>query len=109
MFQPLRRADEPEDIANTAPWLASDDSSFVTAQSIVVDGGLTAGNQWSKAAAAVQGAHADTWSLAVGRKALAPAAFTPVPQSVLHSRPSGPPTRSTAAPELRDKNLLFVR
>lgn len=51
MFQPLRRAGEPEDIANAALWLASDESSFVTGQSIIVDGGLTAGNQWSKQAA----------------------------------------------------------
>ena len=42
-LQPIRRAGQPEDIARTALWLASDESSFVTAQAIVVDGGLTAG------------------------------------------------------------------
>lgn len=40
--QPLRRAGMPEDIAAAALWLASDDSSFVTGQAIVVDGGWTA-------------------------------------------------------------------
>ncbi len=36
----LGRMGEPEDIANAALWLASDLSSFVTAQVIGVDGGL---------------------------------------------------------------------
>ncbi|MEP7215127.1 MAG: SDR family oxidoreductase [Anaerolineaceae bacterium] len=40
--QPIPRAGLPEDIAGAALWLASDDSSFVTGQSIVVDGGWTA-------------------------------------------------------------------
>ncbi|MEE9276933.1 MAG: SDR family oxidoreductase [Dehalococcoidia bacterium] len=40
-FHPLGRAGEPEDIANAALWLASDESSFVTGQAIVVDGGWT--------------------------------------------------------------------
>ena len=40
--QPIQRAGMPEDIANAALWLASDDSSFVTGQQIVVDGGWTA-------------------------------------------------------------------
>jgi NAD(P)-dependent dehydrogenase (short-subunit alcohol dehydrogenase family) len=39
---PIQRAGEPEDIANAALWLASDESSFVTGQSIAVDGGLSA-------------------------------------------------------------------
>ena len=41
-FQPIPRAGLPEDIANAALWLASDESSFVTGQAIVVDGGWMA-------------------------------------------------------------------
>lgn len=40
--QPIPRAGLPEDIANAALWLASDESSFVTGQAIAVDGGWTA-------------------------------------------------------------------
>lgn len=40
--QPIPRAGLPEDIAHAALWLASDESSFVTGQSIIVDGGWTA-------------------------------------------------------------------
>ena len=45
-YQPIRRAGLPEDIAQAALWLASDDSSFVTGQALTVDGGLTAGQPW---------------------------------------------------------------
>jgi NAD(P)-dependent dehydrogenase (short-subunit alcohol dehydrogenase family) len=45
---PLGRAGFPADIANAALWLASDESSFVTGHALVIDGGLTAGVQWSK-------------------------------------------------------------
>jgi NAD(P)-dependent dehydrogenase (short-subunit alcohol dehydrogenase family) len=39
---PIPRAGEPDDIANAALWLASDEASFVTGQAIAVDGGLSA-------------------------------------------------------------------
>ena len=38
-MQPIGRPGQPEDIANAALWLAGDESSFVTGQAIVVDGG----------------------------------------------------------------------
>lgn len=45
--QPIRRSGLPEDTAQAALWLASDDSSFVNGHALVVDGGLTGGRQWS--------------------------------------------------------------
>lgn len=41
---PLGRVGRPEDVASAAVYLASDDASFVTGTSLVVDGGVTAGN-----------------------------------------------------------------
>ena len=38
----LRRLGHPDEIASVAAWLASDESSFVTGEAIVVDGGLRA-------------------------------------------------------------------
>ena len=37
---PLRRLGEAEDIAETAAFLASDKASYITGQTIQVDGGL---------------------------------------------------------------------
>lgn len=46
--QPIRRAGLPDDIAQAALWLASDDASFVTGHALVVDGGLTYGATWTQ-------------------------------------------------------------
>jgi NAD(P)-dependent dehydrogenase (short-subunit alcohol dehydrogenase family) len=42
-IQPIKRAGLPDDIANMALFLASDESEWVTGTAMVVDGGLTAG------------------------------------------------------------------
>ena len=48
MMQAIKRAGLPEDIAQAALWLASDESSFVNGHALVVDGGLTSGRPWSQ-------------------------------------------------------------
>ena len=45
--QPIPRPGMPRDIAEMALFLASDRSSFVTAQAMTVDGGAAAGVKWS--------------------------------------------------------------
>jgi len=45
--QPIPRAGQGDDIARMAVFLASDESSFVTGQDIVVDGGLITGRLWT--------------------------------------------------------------
>lgn len=51
-LQPIPRAGLPADIAQMALFLASDRSSFITGQSIVVDGGGASGVMWSNQKAA---------------------------------------------------------
>jgi NAD(P)-dependent dehydrogenase (short-subunit alcohol dehydrogenase family) len=45
---PIGRIGEPNDIAQAALFLASDDSTFITGHALVVDGGLTAGMPWDQ-------------------------------------------------------------
>jgi NAD(P)-dependent dehydrogenase (short-subunit alcohol dehydrogenase family) len=40
-FIPLGRLADPADIGKVAAFLASDDASYITGQTIVVDGGVT--------------------------------------------------------------------
>jgi 3-oxoacyl-[acyl-carrier protein] reductase len=40
---PLGRMGQPEDIANTYVWLASDAASFITGALLSVDGGVVTG------------------------------------------------------------------
>jgi NAD(P)-dependent dehydrogenase (short-subunit alcohol dehydrogenase family) len=40
-LHPIGRIGQPDEIANTVVFLASDDSSFITGQSITVDGGFS--------------------------------------------------------------------
>ncbi len=42
-FQPIRRSGVPEDIANVALWLASEESGFVNGVAMPVDGGCSCG------------------------------------------------------------------
>ncbi|WP_244428094.1 SDR family oxidoreductase [Sinorhizobium fredii] len=41
VMHPAGRLGEPKDIGNLAVWLASDESTFVTGQVYVIDGGRT--------------------------------------------------------------------
>lgn len=47
-WAPMGRSGIPEDIANTALWLASPEAAYVTGQAITVDGGLTAGRSMAE-------------------------------------------------------------
>jgi NAD(P)-dependent dehydrogenase (short-subunit alcohol dehydrogenase family) len=43
---PMKRPGQPVELVSTCQLLASDAGSFVTGQTIIVDGGFTAGGQW---------------------------------------------------------------
>jgi NAD(P)-dependent dehydrogenase (short-subunit alcohol dehydrogenase family) len=45
---PMHRGADPVEIARAVVWLASDDASFVTGQTLAVDGGVTVGG-WALA------------------------------------------------------------
>jgi NAD(P)-dependent dehydrogenase (short-subunit alcohol dehydrogenase family) len=47
VYNPFKRPGTPDEVASLALWLASDDSSYVNGQAIVVDGGMTSGVMWS--------------------------------------------------------------
>jgi NAD(P)-dependent dehydrogenase (short-subunit alcohol dehydrogenase family) len=49
--QPIGRAGLPEDIAQAALYLASEESSFVNGHALVVDGGLSCGVPWTRSEA----------------------------------------------------------
>jgi len=50
----LRRLSTPEEVANLALWLASEESSFASGQSFVLDGGLTAGRSFDLSGSSVK-------------------------------------------------------
>jgi len=54
-LQPIPRAGLTDDIANAAVFLASDESTFVNAHNLVVDGGVVGGRLWTPQQQALKG------------------------------------------------------
>jgi NAD(P)-dependent dehydrogenase (short-subunit alcohol dehydrogenase family) len=42
IIHPMERIGQPEEVAAAVSWLISDEASFITGESLAVDGGLTA-------------------------------------------------------------------
>lgn len=47
-MNPMGRAGHPDDIANAVAFLASDEAAWITGQSLIVDGGATAGRRFDE-------------------------------------------------------------
>lgn len=45
-LQPLKRCGLPEDVANAALWLATDEAGFINGHALVVDSGMSTGRNW---------------------------------------------------------------
>jgi NAD(P)-dependent dehydrogenase (short-subunit alcohol dehydrogenase family) len=45
-YTPVRRLGVPSDVAHAVAFLVHPDSAFITGQTLIVDGGLTAGSSW---------------------------------------------------------------
>jgi NAD(P)-dependent dehydrogenase (short-subunit alcohol dehydrogenase family) len=52
--QPIKRSGSPIDIAKAVLWLASDESSFVNGQTLIIEGGVSVGRMWSDYIKAIQ-------------------------------------------------------
>ena len=60
-LQAIPRAGLPDDIAAAALFLASDESGFITAEDIIIDGGLIAGRRYAEVLAG-----GSVWKSAIG-------------------------------------------
>jgi hypothetical protein len=65
---PLGRIGRPEEIADAVAWLFSEESSYFTGQSLILDGGLTAQRPSGKGPITeCPGEPAEQWSIGQGR------------------------------------------
>ena len=60
-LQAIPRAGLPDDIASAALFLASDEAGFITAEDVIVDGGLIAGRRYAEVLAG-----GSVWKSAIG-------------------------------------------